>query len=100
MNERHRAAGRRRAAPPEHEVAEEGVALTHSEVVQQRLRHVAGVFEEAGEAGEHLHDLQRRKVVRLLHVLDTGGQTLLLCGVRCEEKRRRNQLLDLNSFTS
>ena len=45
-------------AVPEHEIAEEGVTLAHSEIVQQGLRHVAGVFEETGQAGEHLHNFQ------------------------------------------
>ena len=65
---------------PEHEVGEEGVALAHPEIVQQRLRHVAGVLEEAGEASEHLDDLQRGEVVRLLHVLNARGQAFLFCG--------------------
>lgn len=42
---------------PEHKIAEEGVTLAHSEIVQQGLWHVTGVLEKAGETGEHLHNL-------------------------------------------
>lgn len=63
---------------PEHEVTEESVTLAHPEIIQQGLRHAAGVFEEAGEASEHLNDLQRGQIIRLLHVLNTCGQTFLL----------------------
>lgn len=70
---------------PEHEVAQEVVTLAHAEVVQQRLRHVAGVLEEAGQAGKHVHDLQRGEIVRLLHVLHAGGQAFLLCGHKREQ---------------
>lgn len=45
-------------AVPEREIAEEGVTLAHSEIVQQGLRYITGVLEEAGQAGEHLHNLQ------------------------------------------
>lgn len=67
---------------PEHEITEEGVTLAHSEIIQQGLRHVTGVLEEAGQAGEHLHDLQRRQIVGLLHVLHTCAQAFLLCSWR------------------
>lgn len=77
---------------PEHEIAEEGVALAHSEVVQQGLRHVAGVLEEAGEAGKHLHDLQRRQIVRLLHVLNARAQTFFLCRRRTKGHKFRHCL--------
>lgn len=72
-------------AVPEHEVAQEVVTLAHAEVIQQRLRHVAGVLEEAGQAGKHVHDLQRGEIVRLLHVLHAGGQAFLLCGHKREQ---------------
>lgn len=88
------------SAAPEHEVAEEGVTLAHPEVVQQRLRHVAGVFEEAGEAGEHLHDLQRGEVVGLLHVLDTCGQTFLLCEETEERKMKVIENIHRGSLSS
>lgn len=79
------------SAVPEHEVAEEGVTLAHSEIVQQGLRDVAGVFEETREPGEHLDDLQRGEVVRLLHVLNTRRQAFLLC--RRVEREDREQLV-------
>lgn len=43
---------------PEHEVAEESVALAHSKIIQQSLGHITGVFKEAGKTSKHLHDLQ------------------------------------------
>lgn len=64
---------------PEHEVAEEGVTLTHSEIVQQGLWHITGVLEEARQASKHLHDLKWWQIIGLLHVLNTCGEAFLLC---------------------
>lgn len=64
---------------PEHEVTEEGVTLAHSKIIQQRLRHVTGVFEEAGQAGKHVHNLKWGQIIRLLHVLNARCQAFLLC---------------------
>lgn len=64
---------------PEHEVTEEGVTLAHSEIIQQGLWHVTGVFEEAGQASKHVHNLKGWQVIGLLHVLNARSQTLLLC---------------------
>lgn len=64
---------------PEHEVTEEGVTLAHSEIVQQGLWHVTGVFEETGQASKHVHYLKWWQIIRLLHVLNACSQAFLLC---------------------
>lgn len=63
---------------PDHKIYEEGVALTHAEVIQQYLRDITGVLQETGEPSKHLHNLQRREVIWLLHVLDARRQALFL----------------------
>ena len=63
----------------EQEVREEDVAVAGPEVIQEHLRHLTGVLQEAEDSDKHLHQLNGGELLYTLHVVYTQIDTPLTC---------------------
>ena len=63
---------------PEQKFGDVDVSVGAAKVVEDHLRHLGGVFEEAEQSHQHLHLLNGRQVIRrLLYVLQTQTYALV-----------------------